>query len=150
MMSQCLSELFCVLRYCDLDCSEMDSLINWGMTTSDPSVIRHCLGMMLSFADKNPARVAPMFQTAMQNADVSASIMSDSLSAATYVRLCWCLYQSNKDNAFLKTLCSIAQQPSEASSLLAMEFLSNLSFEELNAFNLSGDAGNGGRGVSFC
>ena len=144
-MSQCLSELFCVLRYCNLDCNEMDNLINWGMKTGEPSVIRHCLGMMLSFVESNPARVSPLLQAALSDSTVASAISSDALSSVCYVRLCWRLYESNKDVSYLKVLCSLAQQPIEASSLLAMEFLCSLSFNELNAFNLNGDAGNGGK-----
>ena len=48
-MASCLPELFCVLRYCELDCEEMNALIQWGMTTADPAVIRHCLGIAFFF-----------------------------------------------------------------------------------------------------
>ena len=61
-MQSCLPELFCILRYCNLDCTEMDSLIQWGLTTGDPAVLRHCLGMILSLSEKSPERAAALLK----------------------------------------------------------------------------------------
>ena len=122
----------------------MNALIQWGMTTADPAVIRHCLGMMLSIAEDSPDRVIPLLQTALSDPTINNAILADALSSSTYVRLCWCLYESTKNNDYLKVVCSYAQQSTEAASLLAMELLCSLPYSTLSALNQAGDAGNGG------
>ena len=81
-MQSCLPELFCILRYCNLDCTEMDSLIQWGLTTGDPAVLRHCLGMILSLSEKSPERAAALLKPCL--ADPSA--IENGVSLASLLR----------------------------------------------------------------
>ena len=149
MMSQCLAELFSVLRYCSLEGSEMDSLIEWGMKTCNPSVIRNCLGMMLTYVNDSPDRMAALLQSALNDSEIASAISSDALSCVCYIRLCWSLYTTKKEMSYVKVLCSLAQQEVEASSMLAMEFLSTLPYAELVKLNKDGEAGNGGNFILF-
>ena len=123
----------------------MDDLIQWGMSTADPSVIRQCLGMMLSFVEETPGRVTPLLHAALTDSNITDAITSDPLSSSCYVRLCWCLYNVNDDPDYLKVLCSTAQQDTEASSLLAMELLCQLPYSILNSLQVNGESGNGGK-----
>ena len=145
MMSVCLAELFSILRYCELEGNEVDSLIEWGMKTCDPSVIRNCLGMMLSSVNTSPDRMSTLLQTVMNDGEVASVVSSDALSCVCYIRLCWSLYEMKKEVSYLKVLCSLAQQEVEASSMQAMEFLSTLPYVELVKLNKDGEAGNGGK-----
>ena len=76
-MSHCLAELFCIIRFCELDCEELDSIIQWGVTTSDPAVLRHCLGMLLAIAPEAPERAARLLHDTITNASTAAVISQD-------------------------------------------------------------------------
>lgn len=143
-MSHCLAELFCIIRFCELDCEELDAIIQWGVTTSDPAVLRHCLGMLLAIAPEAPERAARLLHDTITNASTAAVISQDTLASVCYVKLCWALYKAKKDAAYLRVLCRCAQEPAEAPSLLAMELLCQLPFETLSAMNGEGASGNGG------
>lgn len=143
-MSRCLAELFCVIRFSELDCEELDSIIEWGMTTHDPAVLRHCLGMLLSMAPDAPDRAAKLLQSVLTDSSVTAAISQDSLASVCYVKLCWALYKVRKDAAYLKVLCAVAQETAEAPSLLAMELLCQLPYDVLSAMGRDGASGNGG------
>ena len=140
-MQSCLPELFCILRYCNLDCTEMDSLIQWGLTTGDPAVLRHCLGMILSLSEKSPERAAALLKPCL--ADPSA-IENDSLASVCLLRLCFALYTTSKDPQYLQTLCRFTSGSAESSSLQAMELLSQLPYDVLSHLNAAGAAGDGG------
>ena len=143
-MQSCLPELFCVLRYCNLDCSEMDALIQWGLTTGDPAVLRHCLGMLLSLSEKAPERVATLLKPCLSDPSV---IESDSLASVCLLRLCFALYATSKEPQYLQTLCRFASSGMESSSLQAMELLSQLPYDVLARLNVAGGAGDGGSGA---
>ena len=141
-MQRCLAELFCVLRYCNLDCTEVDALIQWGFTTGDQAVFRHCLGMLLSLAEDAPQRVATLVQPCFDQASV---VESDNLASICYIRICFILYEATKDSKYLTVLCKYVQSDSDCSSLLAMELLSQLPYDVLQGLNVNGGAGSGGR-----
>lgn len=147
-MSNCLSEVFCILRCSELDCSEIDTLIQWGMSTQDASVIRQCLGMMLSMVSESSQRVVALFKSALDPA-VREIIMSDSLSSVSFVRLCWSLYQATNANEYLKSLCSLTQESGEACSLQAMECVCQIPYSILATLNTNGDQGDGGSFIKF-
>ncbi|OAO12758.1 hypothetical protein AV274_5546, partial [Blastocystis sp. ATCC 50177/Nand II] len=104
-MSHCLAELFCIIRFCELDCEELDAIIQWGVTTSDPAVLRHCLGMLLAIAPEAPERAARLLHDTITNASTAAVISQDTLASVCYVKLCWALYKAKKDAAYLRVLC---------------------------------------------
>lgn len=143
-MSRCLAELFCVIRFSELECEELDSVIEWGMATQDPAVLRHCLGMLLSMAPDASDRAAKLLQSVLTDTTITSAISQDSLASVCYVKLCWALYRVRKDAAYLKVLCTVAQAPAEAPSLLAMELLCQLPYDVLSEMGRDGGRGKGG------
>ena len=144
-MQNCLPELFCVLRYCNLDCTELDALIQWGFETSDPAVFRHCLGMLLSWAEDTPQRVATLVQPCLDHESIASVVEADNLASICYIRICSVLYEATKESKYLAVLCQYAQHPADSSSLLAMELLYQLPYDVLQNLNVNGAAGSGGK-----
>jgi hypothetical protein len=152
-MSFCLPEFFSILRFCNLTDLEFDSIIEWGLTTNNVAAFRHCLGLLLNMSETFPDRVATLFRPIMTNTEAISTITQDSLASSCYLRVCWALYLKKQDSSYLKLICTAATQAEEASSLLAMELLCGLPFDQLNALNAAGDSGNGGRfllGILTC
>lgn len=142
--SSCLPELFCILHGCSFDCTELDSIIQWGLTINDTAVLRHCLGMILSLIAVSPSRGESLLFAMLSNSTVAAIIAQDTIASACYIRCCWALYNSTSNASYLSVLCQMTQQPNEASALLAMELLSLLPFDTLSGYTVTGANGNGG------
>ena len=142
-MQRCLAELFCVLRYCNLDCAEVDSLIQWGLTTGDAAVLRHCMGMLLSLSDEAPQRVVSFLQPCLNDQNLLKSIANDNMAAICFVRVCYALYTVTKDSVYLRHICAYIDYEADSIMLLSLELLSQLPYDLLSGLNKDGNPGSG-------
>ena len=136
-LSSCLPELFCILHYSSLDCTELDEIITWGLSSQDVGVLRHCLGMLLSLFEVNPARAQTLLSSMLSDQALATLISEDEIASVCSIRCCWALYQATKSDAVLKYLAAMACQGVVASRMLAMELLSLLPYEVLSTLPTS-------------
>ena len=142
-MQRCLAELFCVLRYCNLECAEVDSLIQWGLTTGDASALRHCMGMLLSLSEEAPQRVVVLLQPCLKDTNLLGSIASDNMAAICFIRVCYALYLVTKDSVYLRHICAYTNYEADSTMLLSLELLSQLPYDVLGSLNKDGNPGSG-------
>lgn len=140
-MASCLSELFVVLRFCALDGDEFTPIIQWGLSTNDLLVLRHCLGMLLEKSADAPEQVAQLLQGVLSNSTMVELVSGDSLAGAYLCRLCWSLYEQLHRAEYLTTLSHMVVVKSETTSLLAIELICQLPYDSLSTLSLGSESG---------
>ena len=145
-LSSCLPELFCILHYSNLDCTELDEIITWGFSFKDVGVLRHCLGMLLSLFDVAPTRAHTLLSSVLNDASLAQIISEDGIASVCSIRCCWALYKTTHSANVLTYLSSMACQGVLASRLLAMELLCLLPYESLQTLGTTASTNPNSRG----